>query len=357
MINPPKPPTSTGCYRYSTDASSGTDHQWVEDECLSKEAAARLPRPTIGGNSTGAYGISGPCPGSCNNHASSLVTAGSVSVVFPGACPGGVCSTPAPIYSETDSGTGRNASFSVQLNTNPFSITCQLGQSNCVPSDLGWVQFAYQGDPGNIFGLGGLSAVCVWTIDLTLQNYNNACMGVPYPYRNNNMWTAGEVLEVTGGDMGQTLWAMMCAPWGSGNQCWSVVTPDPLGLCLNPASSQCAWTQASGSLFGIGHGSVANFPPGVSMSTSVSAVSCSPPVGYVIGLHPFPPPNVGIVPDQFAGFPCQGLSNTLHDTIGGPIISTTTDESTNLTPALNPVSEIIQACFDGTCWITYQASD
>ena len=161
-----------------------------------------------------------------------------------------------------------------------------------------------------------------------------------------------------GGDMGQSLWAMTCVPWTSGEQCFSVVTLDPLGLCVNPVSSQCAWTQTSGSLFGFGNKSVANFPSGATMFTSVSAVSCSPPLtGYVIPFHPFPPPGVGVMPDNFAGLPCQGVPNTLHDTIGTPINSTITDESNNLTATFSPVSEIVQACFDGTCWITYQASN
>jgi hypothetical protein len=191
VVNPPPPPTAPGCYRYIADSSHGAVPQWVADKCLSKAAAARLPHPTVGGNSTGAYGVSGPCPGSCDANASSLITAGSVSVFFPGACPGGICSTPAPIYAETDSGTGRNASFSVQLNTNQFTITCPRGQSNCVSNDAGGVQFSYQADSGpfgiGLFGWGVTSDVCVWMVDITLMNYNNQCMGVPYPY-GSNLW-------------------------------------------------------------------------------------------------------------------------------------------------------------------------
>jgi len=155
VFNPPPPPTTPGCYRYSAASSGQMDHRWVRDKCLSQQEAAQIPRSTIGGNS-GVYGVSAPCSGSCDVNPTSLITAGSVSVVFPGACPGGVCSTPAPIYLETDSLTGQNASFSVQLNSNPFTISCKTGESNCVAMDTGAVQFAYQASTGTgLFGWGG----------------------------------------------------------------------------------------------------------------------------------------------------------------------------------------------------------
>lgn len=77
----------------------------------------------------------------------------------------------------------------MQVNTNAFTINCQPGSSNCVQRDTGAVQFTYQGDPGpwfNPFGWLSQSALCVWNVDVTEQNYNNpACVGIPSPFGGN----------------------------------------------------------------------------------------------------------------------------------------------------------------------------
>jgi hypothetical protein len=376
--NVPALPSAVGCYKYNVNSF---DHKWSKTDCLSRKETSRLPHLLQLGGGSGVYGITAPCVGPCASNADSMITAGSVSVSFPFAyCYGGSCQY-SPIYWETDDvgpltvpggGTGRN-SFSVQLNTNSFPITCQPGvtppgQNTCVAGDQGGVQFTYQADPGPVgsgfFGLGSTSALCIQIVDITLQNYSNiSCTGVPAPFAGIS-WSpgtgAGGVLEILGGESNRTLWVMGCLPWVSGapGQCFGVVEPDLFGLCSDPDSSQCAWQEVSGSLLGYGLGSVATFPPGITMSTSVAAAACSPPPSYVIPYTPFPPPGVGKSPSPFAAIQCPAPGgNPIQDTNGLPDSSSLTLESNNLTPAWAPASNIIQSCMEGACWITYNASN
>jgi hypothetical protein len=358
----PAPPTETGCYTYN----GSRDHQWTKTNCLSRREASRLPHPMVGGSTNGAYGLNGPCAGPCATNPNSPVTAGSVSVSFPG--PG---TSVNPVYSVIDSpppqgcpaqgcGTGRD-SFSVQMNTNQFTVACTPSSGGaCVAGDTGEVQFTYQADPGplgiGLFGWGTTSALCVWNVDVTLQNYDDdhPCVNIPLPY-GNDLWATGTVLQVMGGESLHTVWAMSCVPWAPG-QCWTAVGPDALGLCPTPTS--CAWQQVSGTLLGYGLGSVATFPAGVNMVTSVAAVACTPPSSYVIPYHPFPPASVGFMPDPFAGFQCPPPGgNPIHDTNGSVVSTFATLEENNLSPTVAPASALIQACMEGTCWITYTASD
>jgi hypothetical protein len=356
----PALPTTPGCYRYNMDPAPGHAREWTKDRCLSARQTAKLPNLTIGGT-TGTYGLPGPCVGACSTPPSGLITAASVSIVFPFSTSG--------LYALVDSGTGRD-SFSVQLNSNPFSIACTLstigggglfGGSNCVTGDLGTVQFTYQADPGpwfNPFGWFSESAVCITNVDDTAQNYSKTCMNVPSPY-GNSPWVPGAVMQIIGGESNQTVWAKACVPWASGSiECFGTVAPDTLGLCLN-APSQCSWQGVSGSLLGYGGGSAATFPPGVTMVTSVATVSCSPPASYVIPFHPFPPSGFGFSPSPNASITCPtpwypALNTGPPTSVSGP---GTTVESNNLTPEIAPPASIIQACFDGTCWFNYLASN
>jgi hypothetical protein len=127
----------------------------------------------------------------------------------------------AGLYSLVDSGTGRN-SFSVQLNSNPFSINCLptlgggglFGGSNCVNGNLGTVQITYQADPGpwfDPFGWFSASALCIWHVDDTAQNYSNSCVNIPSPF-GNNPWVPGAVVQIIGGEANQNVWVQgLCA--------------------------------------------------------------------------------------------------------------------------------------------------
>jgi len=362
VSNIPPLPSEPGCYKYEVDPAPGQARQWKKIDCLSRRQAARLPHPTIGGSS-GVYGLPAPCVGACGTTPTGLISAASVSIVFPFSTAG--------LYSLVDSGTGRN-SFSVQLNSAPFSINCTLptlgggglfGGSNCVTGDTGAVQITYQADPGpwfDPFGWFSSSALCIWNVDVTAQNYANSCVNIPSPF-GSNPWVPGAVVQIMGGESNQNVWVVGCVPWVSGSfQCFGHVTPDELGLCLNAASSQCSWQGVSGSLLGFANGSTATFPPGVTMVTTVAAVSCAPPASYVIPFHPFPVPGMGFSPSSDDTNPCPApwypASNTGPPVSFGPPAAHTL-ETNNLTPQIAPPSEIIQACFDGTCWYNYVASD
>jgi hypothetical protein len=135
-----------------------------------------------------------------------------------------------------------------------------------------------------------------------------------------------------------------------------------LGLCWDPSSSECNWQQVSGSLYGYGNGSTAIVAPGVMMYTQVAAVACSPPPSYAIPFHPFPTPGMDIDPVSFAAVQCPPPSGEPYGT-GGTSGVTVTGEMNNLTPSRGPDNPIplvgnpIPACFEGTCWIWYYASD
>jgi hypothetical protein len=354
IANVPAPPNAVGCYKYQANPADNSNQQWTRVGCLTQGETSRLPHPTIGGPTSGSYGLSGPCAGPCSTNPNSPVTAGSVSVVFPG-----TGTSLVPVYSAVDSGSGR-MSFSVQTNTNTFPVTCHpgstaSGQDACVPGDIGWVQFVYQYDVGpvgiGLFGWGTTSALCVWNADLSQHNFNKSCTGVPLIGGNSN-WFKGDVLQIIGGETNQMVWVMACVPWAPG-ECWSTVAPDVLGLCWVPASSQCAWQTVSGSLLGFGNGSAATFPANVNMLTSVAASACFPPSSYVIGYHPFPPPGVGIMPYSLAAFQCPPPAVPIQNTNGSWLSTFTTLETNNL----NPAPANVQSCFEGTCWIQYTASD
>jgi hypothetical protein len=130
---PPAPPSEPGCYHYDINSARDSDHRhprWERTRCLSREEASRLPHPTIGGLTAGAYGISGPCIWPCGTSGSSApptpITMGFVAISFQQTFPPG----PFPANLITDTGTGRN-SFSVQLNANIFVIACNTALAGC----------------------------------------------------------------------------------------------------------------------------------------------------------------------------------------------------------------------------------
>ena len=368
----PPPPAAPGCYKYETTEREPSKRRWTRVNCMSPDEEKHLPHPAIGGAS-GVYGLQSPCEGPCATNSYSPLTAAAVSVSFAPFCNPSIvpCSSDSPVYAATDSLTGRE-SLGVQLNTNTFPVSCHpgslsSGQDQCVPGDIGWVQFTYQADVGTggpfYYGASGL---CVWNVDLTQNQFFQNCIGIPNVYgfqtggqsTSSPRWETPAPFQVTGGESNQMLWVMACPPWGEG-PCWSVATPDVLGLCWDPTSSQCSWQWATGSLLGMGNSSVENFPPGVTMYTGIAAAACSPPSSYVPGFTPFPPPGWDFIPMSSPALACPAPStaNAPSYSNGGPLSDFTTGESNNLTPNFDPASALVQACVEGTCWITYCASD
>jgi hypothetical protein len=381
--NVPAPPTAVGCYNYSVNSAGGSAGQWAKTACLSRAKASRLPHLQIGGQSNGVYGLNAPCQGPCDTNPNSLITAGLVAISFPTSN-----AIAEPVSAENDNSAG-SFSFSVQLNTNTFPVTCNpgfdpsgqnTGQNICIGGHQGWVQFGYQANPGcepsfgqwlsNLLDCGATSVLCVWANDVTpgipATYYPDWCINPPDPYEN-IVWSNGSapanVLQISAGvlfsapdpSLGQLLWTMACVPWVIGApQCFGVVAPDELGLCWDPSSNQCAWQTLSGSLLGYGGASHANFSPGVTMVTTVVATACTQPFPAPFGLvHPWPAVVVSMPPPTPLQCPWPGSPTYYVQAIS----AVETGEMNNLTPTLSPASEVVGPCLNGTCWITYTASD
>jgi hypothetical protein len=177
---------------------------------------------------------------------------------------------------------GKTNEFSLQLNTNSFPCTgCTTGYpfpaDSTTPNiasqvgDQGWVQFVYQqyGDPAQGY-------LCVWNIDLNVaQNskengYKAVCVTTPVQHPLTGAGASSERAQIIGyesctaPDAACTLSAVAYLPWAQG--WYQATTLDLLGL-----NSQ--WTDASGTLFGVGNGSSAIFSR-ARLQTTVRANSC-----------------------------------------------------------------------------------
>jgi hypothetical protein len=97
-----------------------------------------------------------------------------------------------------------------------------------------------------------------------------------------------------------------------------VVTPDWFSLCWT-GTTQCAWGQVSGTIYGEGSGSAANFSPNTQVATTVGSIAVS------------------------------SSNNDTSAYVG------TTKESNNLTPFYFALPSPI--CFAGSCSVTFISSD
>ncbi len=301
----PKPPPTVGCYTYSANAAGA--RQWQTVPCLSPEEASRIPHLGTGGK-FGTPGLSGALG----------IQSGNLSVQF---APGN--------WQVTDSGTGKTA-FSVQMNTNGFSAVCQSSnplppfavfKSPCINGDTGWVQFTYQtSDWGR-----SADSICIWNVDITKQYYTFpqtwlSCLAVGKA----GFWGINQALVLNGWvDVTHhviTLTAIL--PW-SGD--WkAVVSPDWFSLCWN-GSQQCSWTQVSGTIYGAGNGSTANFGPNTQLQTSLESLTFSAP------------------------------NNDTSAYLAGQFGGTSTAESNNLTPYYFALPT--PSCNGGYCSVTYNTSN
>jgi hypothetical protein len=269
---PPHPPSVVGCYTYRADAPAGVAPQWKKVACLSAQELMKVPHPTIGGN-YGAPGILSQPTQARLGEKGHAKTSG---------LGGGLVAVSGGTWTVVDSAAGPGA-YSVQLNTNLFAVTCHSsifsevsailaaglsGGPQCISGDKADVQFTYQ-----TYDSGTTSVICIWNVDVAQQWYAwpqtwQECQNVPVPAA----WQ-DTTLSVTGyvDFPDHLLTSIVALPWTTE---WdSVVAPDWYGLCWTPgpAGPGCAWDQDSGTILGMGGGSLAAFPPNTSVQTTVQA--------------------------------------------------------------------------------------
>lgn len=293
----PAPPTQLGCY-------IGSPNGWVPVPCtpagqLSSEFQPPDVEPDI---------------------ASMPPSSGGATIPFQF---GQVEATIVTIGSESDSTQGEN-SLSIQGNTNFFP-----GPN----SHRAWVQFVVQ-VCGDSCAATNEMAVCIWNIDTTTNVYYSQCLGGGPPSTTGQVFNAAkrpgafhpfDYATVAGStyldDHGNAVLGMVSQlsfydpandPQDSGGL-YAVVATDLFGLAGQ-------WTNMSGTLLGMGGGSVANFM-NASVLTRDLAGSCANASGPEPAV-PWP----GECPTEPSLLPNTGL-----DTIG------VTAENTNLCQVGSPV--------------------
>jgi hypothetical protein len=255
----PRPPAAPGCYTYTPNAGPSA---WKVAPCLSPAEASRIPHLITGGG-VGTLGIGYPAK-------SFGLQASTLSEQFPD--PGN--------WTVTDSATGKTA-FSIQLNTNTFNATCHSSNhlplglkanqpSPCVSGDNAWVQFTFQ---TSNWGK-SIDNICIWNVDLTKQYYYD-----PFTWQNcqqvgkAGFWPANKAISLTGyiDHVAHNVDLIAELPWLTTT--YSIVTPDWYGLCWTAGivGTQCPWNQVSGSIYGLGNGSVANFGPNTFLQTTIQS--------------------------------------------------------------------------------------
>ncbi len=245
--SPPPAPAVVGCYTLPRQGSAALEApRWEKVACLSPQQLLKVPHPTMG-SGVGVPGIlSQPTfLGSPRRFATAGLGNGSLTV------------TPAGNWSVVDSVAGSGA-YSVQLNTNPFAVTCHTSEfptisvalaalgGRCVPGDVAAVQFTYA-----TFNSGQASLICVWNVDVTQKWFFIpqtwlACQNVPRP----GFWQPGSSLNISGNVnfTSHLLTTTVALPWTTE---WdAVVSPDWYALCWapGPVGPQCAWNQDSGTI-------------------------------------------------------------------------------------------------------------
>lgn len=247
----PGPPGAVGCFTYIRG-------KWKRVACLTPEELKRVPPPNIGG-SVGSPGI--------GSFLSSALSS---------ALSGGFVSVQGAVSFATDSKTGKNA-FSVQLNTNGFNTLCHTSNplppgaaapSSCANKDTGWVQFTYQ---TTNYAIAKDDVICIWNMDVTRRIFY-----APGTWQNctkvgrAGFWPASNALTISGqvNPTNHQITLIAGLPWSTEWQ--SVVTPDWFSLCWARNAlpgTQCPWRQISGTVYGLGNGSTANFPTNSTVTT------------------------------------------------------------------------------------------
>jgi hypothetical protein len=263
-------PVGAGCYVHVVGAT-----EWRAEDCTPQSVASKVPKPVIGGGTSGIDGLSVIGTGK-------LLTEGYVTDWF------------STFSGEKDTSWGSD-SFSIQTNTNTF--TGGNGQ-------LDAVQFTEQYSPQ------GLSQDCVWNIDVTSQNYENTCVSTP----------AQPLSAKFGADVvGEVTSRFVCIPlefplrpicfqayyltsvYMTPSGTWAVTAADTYGL-------HSAWTQTSGTILGLGGGSQATFTHPTKVGSNVGV--------YSSGLNSattFNTVNFGYWTDESSNLNYQSMSNTCYN--------------------------------------------
>ena len=243
----PFPPTKEGCY-------VGTLNGWVSTQCADATYLSHFPHPQTNQNGIASIASSGT----------------TVPFVY-----GQLESTVVDLKSSSDSSLGAGG-WSVQLNTNGFPCTDSTG-NNCL------VQFVIQTSPNGTTD--GNAAMCIWSVNNTLQKYPNKCVPGPDKIRPGDFVAhdfvnvAGYVFDDTSQSPAQHMLGMVVQysmtpadlqkDVNAVNQLpglYAVVKPDSDGLVNQ-------WTETTGSVLGEGGGSTLTFQ-NAEVNTVVAASSC-----------------------------------------------------------------------------------
>jgi hypothetical protein len=213
----PPAPAKTGCFKHTPGSTA-----WTETACLTQAEKAHLSHPDSIGTLTQQPGTS-PVVTPIN---------GELEVNF--VAMGGV----------TDSTQGPGM-FSLQLNTNGFT-----GNGD-KPGDTNWVQFVYQQYPPSV----NPNILCIWSIDLTTQNYVGTgpdCIAITI-FRDAQ---TGDVASMVGSVANGQLQLAATIPWATNSgqsdpDAFLVTSPDYRNFGGSP------WTSVTGGFLGTGNSSQA----------------------------------------------------------------------------------------------------
>lgn len=214
FVAPPMP-NAIGCYHFTKETG------WKNIACLSADELKLVRHPYEGAS----YGVLG-------ESASGTQSFGETDVKF------------TTYNGETDNKTNTSDTWSIQVNTNQWTISGTTYQ----------VQFTEQNEPG----VSSNEVACVWQVKVapSPQVYNHQCVAVPQQTLSSSFegYVQGTVQS------GDNLQTEYCNP--SISQCYGVITSD-----LNQLNTH--WTTTSGTILGEGNSSQAVFTSPTSETTKV----------------------------------------------------------------------------------------
>jgi hypothetical protein len=281
----PAPPRQIGCYRYTRAGG------WRRVTCVAAAYVKRHFGIPLAGTpgiqqgkelASGGFSQAGPSITLSQLDAFSLIGAA--------------------VETDTSAGPG---GYSLQDNTNTFAGS--NGHND-------WVQFVYQTTSGGTSGV-----ACIWQIDLTLPNkkgYDPTGCASGGDLGSSDVNSGSPLCCIEGFELPGLL-AMAVSDVGG--SALAAVWPD-----LNGLEAGDNWSQASGSILGVGGGSRAVFASGTEEQMTLNASSCDSYGGFLTfavscdarGYAGAGPP---LKPDAFSSWPnVTAETNNLLPVIGNP---------------------------------------